>query len=365
MSDRLITDNNLVAFETMHHINTKHSGKVGEMTLKLDMSKVFDRVEWGCLEKIMYKMGFHDSLVKLMMRCVNTVTYSIKINGRPWGHITPFRGLRQGDPLSPFLFLFCAEGLSALIRKSVKFGLLSGVAACPRGPKISHFFFADDSLIFCKATIEECTTLEEILEIYECSSGQQLNREKTSLLFSRNTPYEIKEAIKSRFGANIIRQHETYLGLPSLVGKNRCNTFRALKKKLSNKLSGWKEKLLSHAGKEVLIKAVAQAIPIYTMSVFQLPSALCDELTSMVRSFWWGQHNGKNKILWTSWDKICAPKIEGGWGFHDLKAFNLALLAKQGWRLQTNTSSLVHWVFKARYFPETDFLSADLGPRPS
>ena len=342
MSDRLITDNNLVAFETMHHINTKHSGKVGEMTLKLDMSKVFDRVEWGCLEKIMYKMGFHDSLVKLMMRCVNTVTYSIKINGRPRGHITPFRGLRQGDPLSPFLFLFCTEGLSALIRKSVKFGLLSGVAACPRGPKISHFFFADDSLIFCKATIEECTTLEEILEIYECSSGQQLNREKTSLLFTRNTPYEIKEAIKSRFGANIIRQHETYLGLPSLVGKNRCNTFRALKKKLSNKLSGWKEKLLSHAGKEVLIKAVAQAIPIYTMSVFQLPSALCDELTSMVRSFWWGQHNGKKKILWTSWDKICAPKIEGGWGFHDLKAFNLALLAKQGWRLQTNTSSLVH-----------------------
>ena len=285
MSDHLITDNILVAFEIMHRINTKRSGKVGEMTLKLDMSKVFDRVEWGCLEKIMYKMGFHDSWVKLMMRYVNTVTYSIKINGRPRGHITPSRGLRQGDPLSPFLFLFCVEGLSALIRKSVEFGLLSGVAACPRGPKISHLFFADDSLIFCKATVEECTTLEEILEIYECSSGQQLNREKTSLFFSRNTPHEIKEAIKSRFGANIIRQYETYLGLPSLVGKNRCNTFRALKEKLSNKLSGWKEKLLSHASKEVLVKAVAQAIPIYTMSVFQLLSAPCDELTNMVRSF--------------------------------------------------------------------------------
>ena len=106
MSDRLITDNILVAFEIMHRINTKHSGKVGEMALKLDMSKAFDRVEWGCLEKIIYKMGFHDSWVKLMMRCVNTITYSIKINGRPQGYITPSRGLCQGDPLSPFLFFF-------------------------------------------------------------------------------------------------------------------------------------------------------------------------------------------------------------------------------------------------------------------
>ena len=89
----------------------------------------------------MYKMGFHESWVKLMMRCVSIVTYSININGQPRGHITPFRGLRQGGPLSPFWFLFYAEGLSALIKKSVDLGLLNGVASCPRGPKISHPFF--------------------------------------------------------------------------------------------------------------------------------------------------------------------------------------------------------------------------------
>ena len=101
------------------------------------------------------------------------------------------------------------------------------------------------------------------------------------------------------------------------------------------------------------------------MSIFQLPNALCDELTSMVRSFWWGQNNGKNKITWSSWDKICVPKTKGGLGFHDLKAFNLTLLAKQGWRLQTNTSSLVHQVFKAQYFLERDFISAEMGTKPS
>ena len=109
---------------------------------------------------------------------------------------------------------------------------------------------------------------------------------------------------------------------------------------------------------------MAQAIPTFTMSVFLLPNSLCDEMTSMVRQFWWGQNNGKNKTTWISWDKICTPKIEGGLGFRDLRAFNLALLAKQGWCLQTHTSSLVHRVFKAKYFPEGDFLTATLGSSP-
>ena len=210
----------------------------------------------------------------------------------------------------------------------------------------------------------KCSTLDNILETYECSSGQQLNREKTALFFSHNTPQTIQDTIKNRFGAEIIRQHETYLGLPSLVGKGKCNTFRQLKERLANKLSGWKEKLLSHADKEILIKVVAQEIPTYTMSVFLLPNSLCDEMTSMVRQFWWGQNNGKNKTAWISWDKICTPKIEGGLGFCDLRAFNLALLAKQGWCLQPHTSSLVHRVLKAKYFPEVDFLTATLGSSP-
>ena len=125
-----------------------------------------------------------------------------------------------------------------------------------------------------------------------------------------------------------MKQHETYLGLPLLVGRSKKNTFRALKERLDNKLSGWKEKLLSQAGKEILIKAMAQAIPAYTMSVFKLPDTLCDEMTSMVHSFWWGQTNGRNKMAWLSWDKVYVPKSDGGLGFRNLKAFNLALLAK-------------------------------------
>ena len=160
------------------------------------------------------------------------------------------------------------------------------ISVCRNGPCLSHLFFADDSLIFCKASIEECESLHRILKVYEYASGQQLNRAKTSLYFSSNTATEIQEEIKNRFGAQVIKQHEKYLGLPSLVGKNRKNSFKGIKEKLEKKLAGWKEKLLSKVGKEILIKVVAQAIPTYAMSCFKIPDKLCDEMTSLMRNFW-------------------------------------------------------------------------------
>ena len=137
--------------------------------------------------------------------------------------------------------------------------------------------------------MEECDSLQRILQVYERVLGQQLNRAKTSLFFSSNTNPSVQEEIKQRFGAQVIRQHEKYLDLPSLVGRKRRNTFNDIKEKLVKKLAGWKEKLLSKASNEVLIKAVAQTIPTYIMSCFKLPDTLCEELTSMIRNFWWGQ----------------------------------------------------------------------------
>ena len=285
VNGRLITDNVLVAFETMHHISQRRIGKKGEMTLKLDMSKAYDRVEWSCLNKIMEKLGFHPTWCSLMMQCISSVTYSIRIIGKPTRHIIPSRGLHQGDPLSPYLFLLCAEGLSALIKKAVADGHMESISLCRGGPLLSHLFFADDSIIFCKASIEDCDALQRVLKVYELASRQQLNRAKTSLYFSSNTAREVQEEIKARFGAQVIKQHEKYLGLPSLVGRNKKNTFKEIKEKLARKLAGWKEKRLFKAGKEILIKAVAQAIPTYSMSCFKILDALCEEMTSLIRNF--------------------------------------------------------------------------------
>ena len=235
------------------------------MAIKLDMSKAYDRVEWEYLEAMMRKMGFQDRWISLMMMCVNTVSYSVLINGKPKGRIVPSRGLRQGDPISPYLFLLCAEGLSAMLQKDEFDTNLRGISVCRGAPRISHLLFADDCIVFCKASMDEGLKITKILEKYEKESGQKLNKEKTSLFFSKNTGREVQEAVKDMFEAEIILQHERYLGLPPLVERGKKKAFNRIKDQVGRKIAGWKGKLLSSAGREILIKAVAQATPTYTI----------------------------------------------------------------------------------------------------
>ena len=141
-TDRLITANILIAFESLHHMKTNCTRKKGFMALKMDMSKAYDRVEWIFLEKILLKMGFQASWVAMIMECISTISYFILVNGEPpKGIITPSRDLRQGDPLSPFLFLFCAEGLNAILRKLARDGEIKGFSLCRNGPKVTRLFF--------------------------------------------------------------------------------------------------------------------------------------------------------------------------------------------------------------------------------
>jgi hypothetical protein len=180
---RLITDNILAAYETLHTMQTRLWSKVGFMGIKLDMSKAYDKVEWFFLEVVMTKMGFAERWVSLIMACVRSVSYSIVVNGTPVGHINPSRGLRQGDPISPYFFLLCAEALNSMLSKAESARVITGVPTSKRGPKLTHLFFADDSLLFCKANLVEWRRLTKFLERYEDASGQKLNKDKTSLFF--------------------------------------------------------------------------------------------------------------------------------------------------------------------------------------
>ena len=196
--------------------------------------------------------------------------------------------------------------------------------ACSSGFSLT---FADDCTVFGKASKEEGLRLKKILEVYERESGQKLNREKTSLFFSKNTKEEVKEVVKDMFGAQIIHHYERYLGLPLLVGKGKKKAFHRILDQVGKKVAGWKGKLLTTVGCEILIKATTS---MYTMNCFKLPNSLCNELNSLMRNFWWGQREKERKLAWIAWEKMCTPKVEGGMGFKDIKAFNLALLAKQG-----------------------------------
>ena len=183
---RSITDNILLASEVLHCLKRRMRGRIGYVALKLDISKAYDRVDWGFLQFMLRKMGFADQWISWLMLCISTVEYFVLFNGTVVGWVVPGRRLRQGCPLSPYLFIVCAEGLSSMIRDSEARDALHGCLVCRNAPSISHLFFADDSYLFFKSFLAEAEVVHDILSRFEQVSGQAVNYDKSEVMFSSN-----------------------------------------------------------------------------------------------------------------------------------------------------------------------------------
>ncbi|XP_058741946.1 uncharacterized protein LOC131614368 [Vicia villosa] len=305
----------MAAIEVIHHMKDKTKGKVGDIALKLDISKAYDRIDWIYLREILSTMGFSQKWVKWIMLCVETVYYSVNLNGNKVGPIITGR---------------------------------------------------DDCFLFFKAAHKEAIEIKNILVTYEEASGQSINLQKSELFCSRNVSTEIKDMLADTLGVRQVLGTANYLGVPSMIGRSRKGTFKYIKDRVWKKLNSWSSRSLSQAGRETLIKSVIQAIPSYIMSIFLLPPSLSDELEIMMNSFWWGHNRNIGKGLnWLSWDKLSISKRNKGMGFRNLSAFNYAMLGKQAWNIMTNPDNLVTKLFKARYFPNCDFLDSGIGHNPS
>jgi hypothetical protein len=208
----------------------RKKGKNVVSAVKLDMMKAYDRVEWHYLQAIMLKLGFSAAFVRLIMKCVTSVRFTVRANGELLPYFTPTRGLRQGDPMSPFLFLVCAEGFTTLLNFYGGNYVDRGIRVSPRSPWIIHLLFADDSLIFMKANEDSALRLNMILRVYEDCSGQSVNREKSSIYFSPNTPLTTRQSLKQLMGITVEAFSERYLGLPTAVGRITSGTFDHLGK---------------------------------------------------------------------------------------------------------------------------------------
>ena len=190
---------------------------------------------------MMLHLGFSVNFVAIIMSYIKLVSYAVLFNGEPVGHINPTRGLRQGDPLSSYMFLLCAIRLQGLLHKAESDGAIRGVSICRNGPRVSHIFFADDSVLFCRAKQTECQVILDILATYERGSRKKISKEKTNLFFGTNTSPKVQESIQQLLGVPSIRNFEKYLGLPALVGRGKKKVLLILRSGCGKNSKGGKK----------------------------------------------------------------------------------------------------------------------------
>jgi len=196
------------------------------------------------------------------------------------------------------------------------------------------------------------------LQVFFIASGA-VNFQKSAVLFSQGIDSQVRKQLTTILGIYKTEGFGRYLGLPEFVGRNKTNAFSFIAHRMEQKLDNWYNKLLPPARKEVLLKSIITVIPTYSMSCFLLPMRLIYQITSAIRRFWWSSTKDKHKIPWIAWTKLNEPKKLGGLAIRDLKDFNIALLAKQGWRILQNPHSLIARIFKAKYFPKQSLLETE------
>lgn len=354
---RAISDNVLITHEFLHYLKTSKAAKHCYMAVKTDMSKAYDRLEWDFIKLAILRFGVHPIFTEWIMQCISTVSYSFIINDASRGLVLPGRGIRQGDPLSPYIFILCSELLSSLCNLRQRNGKFKGIKIAAEAPCINHLLFADDTMFFCKANAQNAQTLKQILATYEAISGQLINTQKSAISFSKHTGQDIKSTIKQILNIENVGGFGKYLGLPEQLGRRKKESFSGIVTRIKHRAISWSSKFLTRAGKLIMLRSVLSAMPSHAMSCYKLPQGLCDQIQTLMTRFWWDPTQEKRSMAWISWKKMARPKKFGGLGLKDIPTFNDALLAKISWRIIKNPSCLLARVLLGKYCKGKSFLS--------
>ena len=288
VANRAIQDNILIAHEVFHSFKSK-KGKEGWMAIKLDMEKAYDKIEWNFLFAVLKKFGFCPQVIDWIKVCVSSVTFSVLVNNGPTEVFTPQRGLRQGDPLSPFLFILCAEVLARKIQFESNINKNIGFPIIKNGTRIPFLSFADDIIIFTKANKAACETIKEIISGYCAISGQTINYHKSAFQTTPKTSSQNRRAIQDSLNMSSTVTLDKYLGCPIINGRVTKDSFRDIITSSQSQLAKWKASSLSQEGRATLIRSNLSARPNFLMQNFMLPSSIHRDLDKINRQFFWNK----------------------------------------------------------------------------
>ena len=343
--NRQILDGVLIANESLRWLKKR---KIPGTLIKLDFQKAYDSVNWNFLKLVMEKLGFGRTWIRWIMNCVTSASMSILLNGSPLKPFKMERGLRQGDPLSPYLFILVSEALVCLLKKAEDMNMIQAVHIGKEKVSMKHLQFADDMLIFAPQNTLCITNYFRILDVFAIMSGLTLNYSKSSFISWSPDNHEWAKHIASQVGCRHSTCPFTYLGFPLCDHMNKCSAWKPVMDKIQSRLATWKAKTLSRAGRLTLIKSVLNNLPIYYMSMFKMPKAVASRIVSIQRNFFWGWPSGDRKgCPRIKWADIQLPKELGGLGVGNMMHKNLILLFKWWWRFSESDQPLWKKILKS------------------
>jgi len=284
-------------------------------------------------DQTLKRCGFGEKWVGWIAHAISTVCFSININGSPSGFFRSSRGLRQGDPLSPLLFVMVMEVFSRMTYAAVDSGRLSGFSVGSSSQvamKVSHLLFADDTLIFCDPVVDQVRDLRCLLLCFEAVSGLRINLSKSEMVPVGEVG-DVEE-LASILGCGVASLLIKYLGLPLGAKYKDSNIWNNVIEKMEARLAGWKKVCLSRGGRLTLINSTLSSLPTYFLSLFPIPVGVANRLEKLQRDFLWGGVGDEFKYHLVNWRTICSSKASGGLGVRSLVRFNKALMGKWLWR---------------------------------
>ncbi|GJW92011.1 RNA-directed DNA polymerase, eukaryota [Tanacetum coccineum] len=316
------------------------------MFFKVDFAKAYDSVRWDYLLDVLQDFGFGPNWCRWIRGTFSSARASILVNGSPTSEFSFFRGLKQGDPLSPYLFILIMESLHISFSRATADGFFNGIKL--KGPTISHLFYADDAMFIGEWSESNLKSIVTILNCFFLASGLKINIQKSQLL-GVGVPRSSVAQAAAKIGCVVLHHQFRYLGV--MVGEcmSRRSAWDGSVHKLRSRLSKWKVKTLSIGGRLTLLKSVLGASPLYNMSIFKIPKGVLKDMEAIRSKFFIGADSSERKITWIAWEKVLEAKKNGGLGVSSFFALNRALLLKWVWRFLSQDGSLWFKVIQALY----------------